>query len=420
MLARPLGIIERFYWLYDQQVTTNFVLIAELGRGPDRAALQEALARAWVRHPLLRCRIAVERGRVVRIPDAAPVPEVVEVSGSWSACADAELDRPFPRGSAPLVRAAWLGGAAVFTFHHGLLDARSAAWWLGEVLAGACGCPPATPLPREDRPAERLYPRRWAGLAGLLRLPAVLWPSTLEHYRAGAPATLPAAPPRGTPRRTHSVHLDLDPEQTAALRARARRGGFTVQAALAAAQLAALRGEHLGDADLALCVAHAVDLRPHLDPPLAAGTLGLCVSLLAGVHRVPLHPDLDALAREAGASLKRLLARGQAHLFWRALPPAWLLPPDARGAARLGFLARQAPPAAVVTNLGALPDLPAPAAEAVRAIRFLMAPQDGSPLCTAAAGLHGALRLGLCFDGAHLDPGAQARTAARFASALGG
>jgi hypothetical protein len=52
--ARPLGRIERFYWLMDQQSCTNFVLTAELGPELALDALTEALARSWARHPRLR------------------------------------------------------------------------------------------------------------------------------------------------------------------------------------------------------------------------------------------------------------------------------------------------------------------------------------------------------------------------------
>ncbi len=34
--ARPLGRIERFYWLLDQHACTNFVLAAQLGPGLPR------------------------------------------------------------------------------------------------------------------------------------------------------------------------------------------------------------------------------------------------------------------------------------------------------------------------------------------------------------------------------------------------
>lgn len=165
--TRPLGVIERFYWLYDQHTCTNFVLVAELDPGLGRVALEGAIARSWARHPRLRCRIAVAGRRVVLEPEVAPPPVVEVVDGAWQVRADAELVRPFPVGAAPLVRVAWADGAAVFTFHHGLLDARAGAWWLGEVLAMAAGEEPGEPFSEEPRPAEALFPARLRGLAGL-------------------------------------------------------------------------------------------------------------------------------------------------------------------------------------------------------------------------------------------------------------
>lgn len=415
---RPLGVIERFYWLYDQHACTNFVLVAELDAGLGRAALEEAVAQSWARHPRLRCRIAVIGRRAVLEPETAPAPPVLVGEEPWQRRVEAELACPFAVGAAPLVRVAWCDGAAVFTFHHGLLDARSAAWWLGEVLALAAGGEPGAPFPEEPRPAEDLFPGYLRGLAGLGRLPAVIAAGGRAERAAGRAGALPGAPPRGTPRRPALAWVDLDPERSGALVRRVREAGATVQGALVAAQLAALRAEIPTDGPLGSCAISAVDLRPHLEPVLAPRTLGMFISVLAGWHAVSPEPDLPHLAREATTTVRAAIAGGRAHLFWRALPPAWCLPADARGAARLGWLARHSARASVVSNLGALPDLPPVAAEAVRALRFAMAPQEGGPLCSAAVTSQGALRLGLCFDAAHLDPAARERVARRLEAGL--
>lgn len=422
-LARPAGTIERFYWLLDQHACTNFVLAAELDPTVAREDLEGALERSWARHPRVRCRIKVdERGTVVLGPDAGGPPKIVPTEGAWRAVADAQLVSPFPAGSHPLIRCHWLdsaeGPTAVFTFEHGLLDAGSAAAWLLELLADACGHPPTQPFPTEVAPSEALYPARYRGLRGLLGLLRVIVLEGLGRRFAGTPQPLPGAPQWGTPRRPRTVHVDLDAQRSAVLVQRCREADCTVQGALMAAQAIALRGELPGDAPQPIGMAAAMDLRPWLDPQLPPGTLGNHVSLLPITVRVDPETSPVALAAEISGQLGSKIARGMGHLFWRIMPPAWFLPPDARSFPRLEAISRAAPPSTVVTNLGRLPDLPPGLAKALRTLRFTMAPQQGSPLCTGAATVNGALRLDLCFDGAHLDAEARVRVAGRVRQAL--
>jgi hypothetical protein len=422
-LARPLGRIERFYWLLDQRSCTNFVLSAELEPGLEPADLELALQRSWARHPRLRCRIAVDQaGTVVLEPEAAGPPRIAVVPGPWRAVADAQLLAQFPAGSHPLIRCHWVeqqpGAVAIFTFEHGLLDAGAAAAWLMELLADAAGQPPAQPLPAHPAPSDARYPPGARGLRGLLNLLRIIVMDGLGRRLVGIPTALPGAPPWDSPRRPTTHPLDLDPRASAALLRRCRGLGCTVQGALMAAQAMALRAELPGDGPAPIGLAAAMDLRPWLAPPLAPGTLGNHVSLLPITIRVSSDSRAPILATALSRQLRRKIDRCMGHLFWKLLPPPWLLPPDQRGLDRLEALGRAAPPSTVVTNLGRLPDPPPALAGTLRALRFTMAPQQGSPLCTGVVTVNGALRLDLCFDAAHLDGERRARVAARMARTL--
>ncbi len=420
-LARPLGRIERFYWLLDQHVCTNFVLVARLAPRLDRDTLQAALERSWARHPRLRCGVGVVDGTVMLQPESAPPPELTTSDTPWRALADAELNRPFPPGSTPLLRGHWVtepeGAALVLTFAHGLLDAGSAAAWLLELLADATGCE-LPPFPAHPAPSDALYPARYRGWRGLLALLRVILKDGVRRRLLGQPRALPNAPPWGTPREPHTLHVDLDAQHAGTLLDRCRALGCTAQGALMAAQALALRAELDGDASEPVGVAAAMDLRARLEPPLEPGTLGNHVSLLPVTVPVAPNQEPGVLAVHLSAELRAMMARGFGHLFWRVLPPPWMLPPDARSFPRLDAMNRRAPPSTVVTNLGRLPD-PSPAvAEALRDLRFTMAPQQGSPLCTGVSSLMGALRVDLCFDAAHLDEDGRRRVAQRFEAAL--
>ncbi len=424
-LARPLGRIERFYWLLDQHSCTNFVLTAELDSGLTRRDLEGALERSWARHPRLRCRIAVDAsGTVVLEPETAGPPGITEVEGPWRPIADAQLLARFPAGSHPLIRCHWVpsaaGPAAVFTFAHGLLDAGSAAAWLMELLADACGDGTAAPFPAHPAASDALYPARYRGPRGLLALLPVIAMDGVGKRFVGDPPPLPGAPPWETPRRTTTLQLDLNPQASTALLQRCRELGCTMQGALMAAQATALRAEHETDGPLPVGMAAALDLRPWLEPPLEPGTLGNHVSLLPVTVKVDPSAPAAPLAVELTRQLRAKLARGTGHLFWNLIPPDWFFPPDERSFPRLEAIGRAGPPATVVTNLGRLPDPPSALADQLRALRFTMAPQQGSPLCTGVATLGGALRIDLCFDGAHLSEERRARIVQRFAEALEG
>jgi hypothetical protein len=421
--ARPLGRIERFYWLLDQQSCTNFVLVARLGPELTREALSAALARSWARHPRLRSRVVVDdAGEVVFEPEAGGPPEITEHPGPWRALADDQLLAQFPAGSHPLIRIHWCpapdGATAVLTFAHGVLDGGAASAWLMELLADGCGHPPSAPFPDETCPSDDRYPARYRGLWLLWSLLRLVVRDGLARRLQGTPRSLPGAPPWGTPRQPTTTHIDLDPQRSSALLQRCREAGCTVQGALMAAQLAALREELPGGDPEPLAVAAALDLRPWLEPPLEPGTLGNHVSLLPVTVRREPDTTLMPLAADLSTQLQGMIARGFGHLFWRILPGPWFFPADARGLTRMASIGRAAPPSTVVTNLGRLHDPPPALASTLRALRFTMAPQEGSPLCTGVATLSEALRMDLCFDAAHLDEGRRTRIVERFEGAL--
>ncbi len=422
-LARPLGRSERFYWLLDQHVCTNFVLVARLGPGLRREDLQAALARSWSRHPRLRCGIAVDASGTVQLePDTAEPPPVEERSGPWRALADGELNAPFPVGSRPLLRCRWVpedrGAAVVLTVAHGLLDAGSAARWLLELLADAVGCAPDAPYPAHAAPSDALYPARYRGWRAVLGLLRIIVMDAIPRRLGGQPRTLPSAPSWGTTREPRSLHIDLDAQRTGALVRRCRELGCTVQGALMAAQALALRAELPGDEPAPVGLAAAMDLRAQLEPPLEPGTLGNHVSVLPVTVKLEPGHDPRGLAVTLTTAVRAMMARGLGHLFWLVVPGARVLPPDARSLPRLDRMNRRAPHSTVVTNLGRLPDPPPALAAVLRELRFTMAPQQGSPLCTGVNTLDGALRADLCFDAAHVDETGRERIAERFEAAL--
>lgn len=404
-LLRPLSGAERFYWLLDRVACTNFVILAAVDGPVSPAALGQALDQARARHPLLGATVRVDGilARFVQLPEAPLLPTVREGDEeAWLATGAAELDHPFPPGTHPLVRVALLRDEAVdrlvFTFNHGISDARSAALLVEEVLRylpapGGSGAPSSLlPLPLHP-PQEALYPLAFRGWRARLRAMVLNLVDVVGFLRVGARLLPGVDRTRWLPRRVRTFHFHLPEEQTTALVERCRQERTTVQGALCAAQALAIREELPGEGVLGVVVGSAVDMRAHLVPPLAPENLGMYASFVPSGFRVARDTPFWDLAREARGRLERRLAVGGPFLVWSTFPGPWLIPPDETGARRLLGSVLAAPPSSFVTNLGRLPGPEGDPGPGVRDLRFLMAPQPGSVLCTSVLSFRGALRI---------------------------
>ena len=428
-LSRPLSKAERFYWLYDQASSTNFVLIAELDRVLAPEAVAAALDAARRRHPPLRSRILVDlRGRVVVTAAEPAAFPVTQVEGDWPAEAARQLDLPFTPGSYPLVRVSLLrpsAGAAcvaLFTFNHGLSDARSAALLVEEVLARVGGTWSDAVEPRPSLPPqEALYPQRFLGWRARWHQLGVFFHDLLEGLGLGPARQIPGVPRRWQgPRANLTLPHVLDAPTSADLLRRCREEGTTLQGALTAAQLLAVRAEFDGDAPISLLVGSAVNMRPHLMHPVQDQDLGMYASFIPAGCKVARDADLWALARETKSRLTTKLARGNAHLVWSTFLPDFFFSPDERGARTLDTFIARLPPSTFVTNIGRLGETwPLPPG-LLRGLHFAMAPQSGSVLCTAAASSQGRLHLNCTINQTMLAPEVGRRVARRLVALLRG
>jgi hypothetical protein len=421
---RALGRAERFYWLLDQVSSTNFVLVAEIEASPPVEALARVLARLGERHPLLRCRIVVDAaGKVVFEPVEGGLPcfELVESVGDavWHEEVAAELDHPFDPQSYPLARVLLRrlsGGTRLcFTFNHGIADATSGLALVVEalgLLAGAEAAPPRT-MPDAQ---ERGYPRRFLGVGGRLRQLWLLLRDGLEWSRIGRARPIPGFQTDSqTPRSCRILPFDPPMPATEALRARCREAGTSVQGALCAAQLLSIRPEYPETGRAALIVGSAVDMRPSIEGfRVERADLGMYASYVATAHGVAAEAAFWPLARQIRQSVRLRIARGNPCLVWSTFPGDWLFPAGPRGAEALFRMVSRMPPSTFVTNLGAA----ASTEGGLRSLRFAMAPQAGSPLCTAAVTEAGGLRCANAFNATAMDGEQMRRIAVRFGRIL--
>ena len=143
--ARRLDRGEALFWFLDRFSPMNFAVVAEGSGRLEEQALQEALAAAQRRHPLLTVAIEADAEHrlhfVPRPGQVLPSPRIA--AADWRSELAERIVEPFVLGEAPLVRACHVADgdrwAIALIFHHSIGDARSGFAVLSEVLEGAAG-----------------------------------------------------------------------------------------------------------------------------------------------------------------------------------------------------------------------------------------------------------------------------------------
>ncbi|GAA0401948.1 hypothetical protein GCM10010357_23800 [Streptomyces luteireticuli] len=208
--------------------------------GPvDTAALRAALSALTAQHPALRAgfrwnghgqAVQTVPGSVevpLREADLSHLPEE-ERERAADEAARRDRDEPFDPAVPPLLRAVLLrlGGTRsrlLLSYHHILMDGWSMQVALAD-LAGLYGQAASGAAPRPAaRPSALVYLRHLADQDAELAVKA--WRALLDGVTEPTLLTSPGREERGRPR---TVLLELPPERTAALRARARERALSL------------------------------------------------------------------------------------------------------------------------------------------------------------------------------------------------
>jgi len=232
-VLRPLGSLEEFLWLIDQNRPVHFALAAQV-QGPTTVGRwRDALDLVQLRHPLLSVCIETNGNSHphFRRETAAPIPLRVvqqnDVAQRWESEIELELSIPFNARQAPLVRAVLLHEAnqAVFILvaHHSIADGLSIAFVIRDVLQALSG------NPIDLLPLLRAHEE----ILGVTRSDAVQ-PESSKESNSTSPAR-PATYLRKEDSRPRIKSLRLTPQLTGRLRERARQEGTTVHGALTSA-----------------------------------------------------------------------------------------------------------------------------------------------------------------------------------------
>ncbi|MEM9244676.1 MAG: condensation domain-containing protein [Cyanobacteria bacterium P01_F01_bin.153] len=343
--GRPLTSFEATMETLTRHQGNYNVLIASRLRGAlDLPQLQQAIAHLQARHPQLQgcimgnpeteCRFMY--GQAEAIPSKV-IP--LAASGDRDAAITQELTTPFPSDRF-LMRCILLSPPKslptsdsthylLTTLHHAICDGASAVQLQTELLelcAQSLGQSPqwATPTPPFDsiddhKPAS---PKGvLSAIKGFLKLlvqAMFLWYCLEKQTKA----RLPPVPETSLPGQVYfHTQRVLGPERTQNLVSLCRQNHTTVQGALCAAMMVAVKpwvvSEDSDGKALKMGCASSVDLRRRCDPPIDPKPLGLFISFSLSFHRLSRglsgdRPTADKtfwrLAREVRTQTSRTLA----------------------------------------------------------------------------------------------------------------
>lgn len=410
--SRPLDAGEKFFWLLDRVSCMNFVVFAELECNVEAAALQAALARVQLRHPLLNCTITADDSGQMAFCPAEPAPITLQVtetdSSNWQQPLQAQLAQPFADTEHPLLRALYLprsdAKTSIFalTYHHSIADGRSGTALLREILCDVlAGKPAPAEAHAEPAPMHALFPDEFDWPRHPEKMLGIYGEMKSDIKRFGKPADLPWLQQQQPTRDPRFIRIELDAPQAAALQQRCREQQTTLHGALGAAQLLAKRQALEADDALTMTLSHPVDMRPYLVEPVPEDGLGLYITMLSASYPVATDGDFWELARNVVGDIRRQLKRGDGHLLFTLLRTQ-AVQPTTEGLAAFGSTMLASPKGSMISNIGRVAEvdqgLP------IRSISFALCPMPYQALFTAASSYNGRLILNINYDAAKLAP----------------
>lgn len=422
-MERPLGGLERRYWLLGKVAPLTPALVLRFRGAPNPAALRRGLAAATRRQWFLRVRVDERPSGPVFVEGAPPVPlEVVARQGAdhWRAVLGEALNAPFPTWPGPLQRVHLLQGSdaaeLLLTYHHVSMDglgsveaARDALRFADEAARGEAPAP--APLPPPD-PLGDLMPPEANGPAGQAALAEAV--ARFQAVKAASPARF--APERAAPpaeRRTRVQHRTLDEPALSALAAKARAEGATVHAALCAAAYLSAADELGLDAPRVLGLSTPANLREQLARAPREGVAWYAFGLPM-FHAVARGGGLWDLARrvrdelhDPALRLRRLAVL--AHIEEATARTADGAAQEAQGAEDFGVTTLS------VTNVGRIAPLPAVPGAEVASVGICSPMNLGGAILGLAAATYGGQ---LALNVSHPEPLIGAARAARLADGV--
>lgn len=306
LVERPLGAIEKLFYLLNQSHPNHFAMVGEVDGPTDIEQWQNGLNQVARHSPSVWTRIERDGDG---IPVFRPVPHgsirlkvVTQDAAGWAGEVAAQIAEPFDELQPPLLRATLIHGETqstiVLAAHHSIGDGLSLTFLLGDLLRAVSG----QKLVRrhENQTVERLIERMHGVTLGSAPLPkhAVSETAAVKRQPKEFRFSDGSAP--------HIEALCLTSEMTNNLRDRARTESSTVQSVLIAALVTAISRLSPTMCKEPLRVLSPVDLRRRLLDH--SDHLAACVSGIVLVDDLPLNTDFWSRARHLGKAFDGIQA----------------------------------------------------------------------------------------------------------------
>jgi hypothetical protein len=325
--CRALGSFETAQALTNEHAPFNVVIVLPLHGGPSEQTLRRALDAVQERHPLLRTKIEANKAGYLFGPSQRSIPLLGfdrKNDSNWLEVAEKELGSALDTETGPLARCSVIAGAddgrateIIFTVHHSIIDAASAANLVEELLT-ACAAieadkapqigPPLPLMPAEDDLFPKALPggRPRPSVAGfLLRQLADEVGFRLRTLGKRHPPVHPKGSCRVLCRQL------ADSDTTALVRA-CRGHRVPLGSALNAAMMVAVHRLLYDDAATLLRHFNFADLRPMLEPRVASEHLGSYHGMLRVTVPMPPGADLWTTACVVNEKISSAVRRGDA------------------------------------------------------------------------------------------------------------
>jgi NRPS condensation-like uncharacterized protein len=323
MELRELGGVERMTLALDRISTVNFTTIARVRGSFDDAQLRNALDALARRHPTLTARLRRRRFSWYLEPNTVHSIGCRHIDAdpqSWVPHAEAETRHETWNLDGPRARCVWLrhgeaDSTLLLTFHHVISDGKSGVLVMRDLIRLLAD--PSLELPEIPTASlESFFPLPYRPSQNLSKAFGLLTRDIL----ATPAAQLPSEGSAPIEDRTQRVlPMRFTEAQTTALRARARREGYTVHGLLSSAMMLALydTGEWTDEPTMRLF--HALDFRVYLeqlrqrsggDSPRIGEASGVYASYVDTEHRLSSDTELHALGRDVTGQIQSQKANG--------------------------------------------------------------------------------------------------------------
>jgi NRPS condensation-like uncharacterized protein len=323
MEPRELGGVERMTLALDRISTVNFTTIARVRGRFDEAQLRHALDALAKRHPTLTARLCRKRFSWYLEPNSVHSIGSRHIDAdpqAWVPHAEAETRHGTWPLDGPRARCIWLrhgeaDSTLLLTFHHVIGDGKSGVLVMRDLIRLLAD--PSLELPElPTSPLESFFPLSYRPSQNLGKAFGLL-----AHDMRATPAR--QLPSEGSApieeRRQRLVPMRFTEAQTTALRAHARRMGYTVHGLLSSAMMLALYDAGEWTDEPTMRVFHALDFRVYLeqlrqrgggDLPRIGEASGVYASYVDTEHRLSPDTDLHALGRDVTDQIQSQKADG--------------------------------------------------------------------------------------------------------------